>query len=119
VKQKHTAKVNKVTIQHDHANARRQERRARRSKRMAMTVAKVLEEVEKKMSSGDDSDTSHSSEFTYETAHQVLIVQDPYVLPITRFKSQVLDASGISHHHPSESSENDGQSVFKLKADRA
>ena len=85
---------------------------------MAMTVAKVLEEVEKKMSSGDDSDSSHSSDFTYEAAHQVLIVPDLNVRSITRFKSHVLDASGISHHHP-ESSCDDGQGVFKLKADRA
>ena len=36
------AKVNKVTVQHDKANGWREERRKRRAKRVAMTVAKVL-----------------------------------------------------------------------------
>jgi hypothetical protein len=76
------AKVNKVTIQHDQANVRREERRKRRAKRVALTVAKVLEEVEKKASM--DYGSSHSSDFTYESAHNALVMEDQFV-PVTPF----------------------------------
>jgi hypothetical protein len=47
-------KVNKVTIQHDQPNTRREQRRKRRSKRMELTVDRVLAEVEKKISDYSD-----------------------------------------------------------------